>query len=39
VVQGTGQWQFGARLTCSDPAFVGQLRTLGGAPALETPVY
>ena len=26
VVQGTGQWQFGARLTCSDPAFLGELR-------------
>ena len=27
VVQGTGEWQFGAHLTCSDPAFLGQMRT------------
>ena len=27
VVQGTGEWQFGAHLTCSDPSFLGQLRT------------
>ena len=27
VVQGTGEWQFGAHLTCSDPAFLGQIRT------------
>ena len=27
VVQGTGEWQFGARLTCSDPSFLSQLRT------------
>ena len=27
VVQGTGEWQFGARLTCSDPFFLNQIRT------------
>ena len=32
VVQGTGEWQFGARLTCSDPAFLGQMRTSVAGP-------
>jgi hypothetical protein len=32
VVQGTGEWQFGARLTCSDPAFLAQLRTSVAGP-------
>lgn len=32
VVQGTGEWQFGARLTCSDPAFLGQIRTSAVGP-------
>jgi hypothetical protein len=27
AVQGTGEWQFGARLTCSDPLFLSQLQT------------
>ena len=32
VVQGTGEWQFGARLTCSDPAFLTQLRSAVTGP-------
>lgn len=32
VVQGTGEWQFGARLTCSDPLFLAQLRTSVAGP-------
>ena len=32
VVQGTGEWQFGARLTCSDPLFLSQLRTSVAGP-------
>jgi hypothetical protein len=27
IVQGTGEWQFGARLTASDPAFLDQIRS------------
>ena len=32
VVQGTGEWQFGARLMSSDPAFLGQMRTSVAGP-------
>lgn len=32
AVQGTGEWQFGARLTCSDPAFLTQLRSAVTGP-------
>lgn len=32
VVQGTGEWQFGARMTCSDPLFLAQLRTSVAGP-------
>ncbi|MHB1459000.1 MAG: glycoside hydrolase family 2 protein [Armatimonadota bacterium] len=33
VVQGWGEWQFAARLQCSDPRFLASMRTSADAPA------